>query len=87
MQLSLQAVVSRCARKTVTSPGDTLGSGRARVCWLLVGSYLGEESTVHLLGYQLAVSVKAVSVGVCDHPGLGMACIALDCLDIALAQF
>jgi hypothetical protein len=33
LQLSLQAVVSRCARKTVTLPGDTLGTGRARVTW------------------------------------------------------
>ena len=33
LQLSLWAVVSRCARKTVTLPGDTLGTGRARVTW------------------------------------------------------
>ena len=33
LQLSLQAVVSRCARKTITLPGDTLGTGRARVTW------------------------------------------------------
>ena len=28
-----RTVVSRCARKTVTLPGDTLGTGRARVTW------------------------------------------------------
>ena len=62
--------------------GSTVG-----LCWLLVGSYLGEESAVHLLGDQLAVSIKTVSVGIRDHPGLGVACIALDSLNIALAQF
>ena len=40
--------------------------GTVGLCWLLVGSYFGKESAVHLLGNQLTVSVKTVSVGICD---------------------
>ena len=61
--------------------------GTVGLRWLLVGYYLREKSAVHLLGNQLAVSIKTMSVGVCDHPGLGVARVALDSFDIALAQF
>ena len=61
-------------------------SGTVDLRWLLVCPHLGEKSAIHLLSDQLTVSIKAMSVGVRDHPGLGVACVTLDSLDIALTQ-
>lgn len=38
------------------------------------------------MGNLLAVNVKAMGIGICDHPGFGMTGIALHSLDVAMAQ-
>ena len=45
-----------------------------------------EKALLHLLGQQPPILGISVGVEVCDHPGLCVACIALDGLDVASAD-
>ena len=86
LQLSLQAVVSRCARKTVTLPGDALGSRESQGCLVVSRDQSEGPSFVYEMeaypSNSFACSLRTSRGSTCLELLVSALCVLCMCLEL-----